>query len=397
MADNSDIPYSPPQYLVSRSVLPPEQLISEFESFKRSLPYISRAPEIVFERLIGNINETVIVQLQQQRETQLAEAAEAGERNVELQRRVENLERTEQENIALQERVRSLEAEVEALRAELTNASSNLQPADPSLSASATRSDSGTQPGPDGRSHVVRRGPRARSIPQRVAPTSGTPLHFYFSPTGKSTFVNVPPGEAHDLAFLYQNGGTWLDLAHPGIKLVHFSGNWMTPDQEQLPSLVTAEIVFPENLSSIPVVVVWFTGLDMSNDEPWRVKVYATNITQTGFVLNIEALRTSVLYSAGVSWLAYRRCHEALSGALPASGRDGWKQRSNYSNIYVSASTGGSDPRTAVFCNALEVQDVTQLSLRTNIIAEDWSGFRWEMTGVTPNLVTLGADFLRLS
>ncbi|RPB10665.1 hypothetical protein P167DRAFT_546977 [Morchella conica CCBAS932] len=92
MADTTDVPYSPPQYIVSRSVLDREQLISEFESFKQSLHYVSRAPEVVFERLIGNINETILSRLSKQRAAQLAERRELEKSNEALKARVAGFE-----------------------------------------------------------------------------------------------------------------------------------------------------------------------------------------------------------------------------------------------------------------------------------------------------------------
>ncbi|KAI5839712.1 hypothetical protein DFP73DRAFT_560987 [Morchella snyderi] len=128
MADSTDIPYSPPQYIVSRSLLDREQLIAEFECFKQSLHYISRAPEVVFERLIGNINEAVILRLSKQRAAQLAERQELEKMNEALKEKMANfdkitlrqksesatelatVQKLQESNAALKEKVASLEA-----------------------------------------------------------------------------------------------------------------------------------------------------------------------------------------------------------------------------------------------------------------------------------------------
>jgi hypothetical protein len=173
------------------------------------------------------------------------------------------------------------------------------------------------------------------------------------------------------------------------------SGNWMTPDQETLPSLITETIQLTPPLTAdvVVTVLVWLTGLDMSNAEPWRIRVYATCITPSSFQLNIEVLRTSVLYSAGVSWIAFNEC--ARSGKLPASGEEGWKKRTSYSDLQVSCYLNGN-PKTAILFNALEVRKAENLELRATIPSENCYGFSWEMTGDDDNLITCAANYLRL-
>ena len=84
-------------------------------------------------------------------------------------------------------------------------------------------------------------------------------------------------------------------------------GRWNTMDVRpwnQPQKLTTGAITFDQAFASAPTVVVMLHSLDMSKDANIRVRVFAENITKTGFTINAETSADSILYSAGITWIA---------------------------------------------------------------------------------------------
>lgn len=65
------------------------------------------------------------------------------------------------------------------------------------------------------------------------------------------------------------------------------------------------QITFARPYTAAPKVVIWLKDLDMAKGKNKRVAAFATNITPTGFTININTWGDSILYSGAASWIAY--------------------------------------------------------------------------------------------
>jgi hypothetical protein len=65
------------------------------------------------------------------------------------------------------------------------------------------------------------------------------------------------------------------------------------------------QITFRRKFAVAPVVIVWLTGFDFLKGKNFRIKAEATNVTATGFNINVATWYDSVLYWASASWIAY--------------------------------------------------------------------------------------------
>jgi len=63
-------------------------------------------------------------------------------------------------------------------------------------------------------------------------------------------------------------------------------------------------ISFSDPFTEIPNVIVNMHRIDIDKDFNPRLDVYATNVTTTGFDLVIRAWSDTVIYSAGITWIA---------------------------------------------------------------------------------------------
>ena len=64
------------------------------------------------------------------------------------------------------------------------------------------------------------------------------------------------------------------------------------------------EVVFTEPFDSAPVVHCSLSGFDMDQRDSARISTIISNVTTTGFVLDIVTWRDTRVYGVEISWLA---------------------------------------------------------------------------------------------
>lgn len=106
---------------------------------------------------------------------------------------------------------------------------------------------------------------------------------------------------------LYSASLTWLecsnsrfDYLQTGTYNTQETRPWNNPQLTQ-----SARINFAKPFSSPPKVVTSLQELDMDRSRTWRIRVYATDVDTHGFTVHADSWANSILYSAGVTWLAY--------------------------------------------------------------------------------------------
>jgi hypothetical protein len=178
-------------------------------------------------------------------------------------------------------------------------------------------------------------------------------------------------------------GCSWLEVgAHdPGFQCGVF--NTMEDHPWDKPQQKTArQIQFARPYAVPPKVVVWLNSVDLSSSHNWRVKVLATDVTTTGFVLHIESWADSVLYTAGATWIALPADRPGLcTGTFNTMEVRSWdKPQHNHSKAVSFQGLGfSSAPRVVLGLNSLDFD--CRRNLRVNLTAEGISA-----AGMTLNL-----------
>ena len=100
------------------------------------------------------------------------------------------------------------------------------------------------------------------------------------------TFIELGPGYEflQTGTFNTQEVGRWQDHAQKNSKRITFAQPF-----ERLP----------------PKIICWLTDLDFDNQHNFRCKTYATDIDTNGFTVHIDTWADSIMYMAGMTWLAY--------------------------------------------------------------------------------------------
>lgn len=98
------------------------------------------------------------------------------------------------------------------------------------------------------------------------------------------------------------NGCNWLEIM-PGDSRYQF-GEFRVHRRTALtsPQGIVFDPPFPTD--HIPNVVVWISGFQMAADNDWHLSVTATDCTEVGFNLKVNAPRAA-LHQATISWFAY--------------------------------------------------------------------------------------------
>lgn len=161
---------------------------------------------------------------------------------------------------------------------------------------------------------------------------------------------------------LYSAGCSWLATKadDPDFQVGYFNTQDDHPCDR--PKVHTSRhIKFKRAYNNPPMVVVWLSQLNMDRKRNWRVRAYATDITTAGFTVHADTWGDSLLYSAGVSWIAYPSDKKNV-----ASGRCSTKdirnrsscQRNNEKRVSFFADKKMSftaPPRVVVGINTLNV------------------------------------------
>lgn len=205
----------------------------------------------------------------------------------------------------------------------------------------------------------------------------------------------------------YQSGCTWKDVWYNGPDFQY--GSYSTLDDyplDQPPQHTARDIVFPKAFPSQPTIVVWITGFSMNSQQPWRVKTFATGVTTTEFTLHIKTWKGSILYSAGVAWVAYPANKRfILGGRFDAdTPLDSGRQSQSGSPItglqtYDCSTFCSYPPCHLLALDSVEMENSEDLSLSLDVKSTSSTMFQWSLTvdGRQARLYSVGITYILLT
>ncbi|HKP51471.1 MAG TPA: H-type lectin domain-containing protein [Chloroflexia bacterium] len=182
---------------------------------------------------------------------------------------------------------------------------------------------------------------------------------------------------------LYSAGCTWLEMADgdPDFQ----SGQFGTEDDHpwNQPQLQTSRpITFTRAYSEPPQVVVWLNQLDMARDRNWRVHIYATNVTATGFTWHIDTWGDSVLYTGIASWIAYpANKANIFSGNCNTEDVRPFNQPqlNNSGRANFGSQVFATPPRILLAINSLDIDCQHNLRLKVSADSITNTGMTWHI------------------
>lgn len=182
---------------------------------------------------------------------------------------------------------------------------------------------------------------------------------------------------------LYSAGVSWFH--HAANDADFQSGSWSTTEDhpfEQPQTVTQKQIVFPRAYSAPPKVIVWLTQLDVRNNANFRVRALVSDITATGFKLNLDTWADSTLYRASASWIAHPAGKAGVvSGSFSTDDVRSWdKPRLVTSGTTAfPASTFTKPPNVLVALTAIDVDKATNPRVKAVASAITKDGMTWNL------------------
>lgn len=136
-------------------------------------------------------------------------------------------------------------------------------------------------------------------------------------------------------------------------------------------------IRFPQRFDNgPPVVVCWFSALDLGQDSRWKVNTYVTDISRSSFTIHVDADPATDLRGASVTWVAFRRGKEGMAGGSFSSGDiEGLKSTGNVE----FEGKFDTDPHIMMALSGLDFENGHNLRLRLSSSRLEKSGFTWNL------------------
>jgi hypothetical protein len=183
---------------------------------------------------------------------------------------------------------------------------------------------------------------------------------------------------------LYSATSTWLAVAagDPAFQI----GQFKTTDDHpwNQPKMQTSRrITFARPYTGgTPHVVVWLNELDITGPQNVRVNAYVNDIDPAGFTVHIDTWWDTVLYSAGVAWIAYpANLPGVVSGSFNTSDVRPWDQPRAETTGTVTFPGGGfaGSPLVALALNTMDIRGGTNLRIVASASEITSSGLHWQL------------------
>jgi len=132
---------------------------------------------------------------------------------------------------------------------------------------------------------------------------------------------------------------------------------------------------------SAPKVVCWINSMDFDHTKNARITVSATDIDTKGFTAHIDSWADTVLYSAGITWIAYPSTKQGVaSGTFSTHDVRPWHQpRAENSGSVSFGNAFHGTPKLIMGLNNVDYDCNKNLRFRCSTSSVTQSGFVWHL------------------
>lgn len=190
----------------------------------------------------------------------------------------------------------------------------------------------------------------------------------------------------------YLEKSSAFDYIQTGVYNTQETRPWNDPQLTQ-----SKRINFAKPFSAPPKVVTWLQALNMNKDKHWRIRVYATDIDSNGFTVHADTWGDSILYSAGVTWLAYPADRPGVtSGNFDTQEVRPWNkpQLENSGFKSFGGTTFSKVPKVIMALDFLDYDHSRNLRVRASTSSVTKYGLTWYLSSWHDSIMyTTGASF----
>ncbi|RBQ74201.1 hypothetical protein FVER14953_08391 [Fusarium verticillioides] len=166
---------------------------------------------------------------------------------------------------------------------------------------------------------------------------------------------------------------------------------WNQPQLTQ-----SKRINFATPFKAPPKVITWLQSLDMDKNKNWRIKVYPTDIDNEGFIIHADSWSDSILYSAGVTWLAYPADQPGVaSGKFSTEDIRPWNRpQAENSSVFSFSKAFNKTPKVIMALDSLDYDHNKNLRVRLSTSSVTSTGITWHLQSWWDSVMYMsGASF----
>ena len=171
----------------------------------------------------------------------------------------------------------------------------------------------------------------------------------------------------------YNTGASWIELAPYNFE--YQNGEILfTPNGE---AEMTSAIKFSDQFPTPPAVEVFLNALEMGKENAWHVLANATDVTTTGFNLNLKSWADTDLEHARVAWVALPADRPNVFGKNAGTE---YKLSTRQSSGTVSfGSTFSKIPRVFFGLKSISLGNDGDLKINVYVDNVTQTGFKWHL------------------
>ncbi|KAG6354008.1 hypothetical protein INS49_004979 [Diaporthe citri] len=163
------------------------------------------------------------------------------------------------------------------------------------------------------------------------------------------------------------------------------------------PQLMNSKrINFTTPFSAPPKVVTWLQSLDMDKSKNWRIIASATDIDKNGFTIHADSWADSILYSAGVTWLAHPAEQPGVtSGRIDTQDVRPWqKPQHENSGVRDFGVAFSGTPKVIMALDSLDYDHSRNLRVRLSTSFVNSTSMTWHLESWWDSIMySAGASF----
>lgn len=189
-----------------------------------------------------------------------------------------------------------------------------------------------------------------------------------------------------DNSVLYSASASWLELndEHEGWQ----HGSYNIRDYGKAKKENWRRVSFEKTFKAPPKVVVFLSEVDMDCWRNWRLRAFATDITENGFTIHIDTWADSILYGASATWVAYEAdLPKIISGTASTMEIRPWDSPQMYNRGFVEFPEGVFEKTPRVFAGVSSFDISSRKNFRLRVGAETvnrlgmyWKADSWRDT-----------------
>ncbi|KAF8251470.1 hypothetical protein K440DRAFT_637435 [Wilcoxina mikolae CBS 423.85] len=201
---------------------------------------------------------------------------------------------------------------------------------------------------------------------------------------------------------VYEASCTWLETTNdePDFQVGTYKFAWK-PYMDTSKQRYSEFIKFDYAFDKCPNVVIWLNQLDLDTGHIIRIKTYASDITTTDFTIHIDTWDDSIIYGAGVSWIAYPCDHPGIfSGNVCTTDYRDWHNpdSTNGGDVTFPKDFFHTVPKVLLAVNYLDFDHRYNLRFRAYADRVWQGGMKWHVNSWADTICyNVGAAFLAFS